>query len=139
MVDRFGLPASFVDCFIVYLAGHNRPVHEVLFAKAQPLTEVFVSEFEGMTTMPVTLDSLEATRSWLFDSLPRALTADHRGFLLSLVEGKPNWALMPFPHLQDLPAIRWKLANLANLAKKHPARFEQQHSDLVAGFTKLDA
>lgn len=138
MVDRFGLPASFVDCFVVYLAGHNRPVHEVLFATPQPLTEVFVSEFEGMTIMPVTIDSLVATRTWLFDRLPRALTEDHRNFLLSLVEAKPNWELMPFAHLKDLPAIRWKLANLENLAKRNSARFAQQHAALAAGFALLD-
>ncbi|CAN5370047.1 nucleotidyl transferase AbiEii/AbiGii toxin family protein [soil metagenome] len=139
MVDRFGLPASFVDCFVVYLAGHNRPVHEVLFATPQPLTEVFVSEFEGMTNVPVTLGSLEATRTWLFDGVPGALTANHRAFLLSLVEGRPKWELMPFVHLKDLPAIRWKLANLDNLGKKHPARFAQQHAALAAGFVRLDS
>jgi predicted nucleotidyltransferase component of viral defense system len=31
MTERFGWQPSFVDCFVAYLAGHNRPVHEVLF------------------------------------------------------------------------------------------------------------
>ena len=33
MIERFGWQPSFVDCFVAYLAGHNRPVHEVLFPK----------------------------------------------------------------------------------------------------------
>ena len=32
MLAQFGWRGDFVDCFVAYLAGHNRPVHEVLFA-----------------------------------------------------------------------------------------------------------
>jgi hypothetical protein len=31
MLDSFGGQPSFMDCFVAYLAGDNRPVHEVLF------------------------------------------------------------------------------------------------------------
>jgi len=34
MVERFGWEPSFVDCFVAYLAGHNRPVHMVFRRKA---------------------------------------------------------------------------------------------------------
>lgn len=132
MFDRFGLPSAFVDCFVVYLAGHNRPVHEVLFAQVQPLAEVFATEFVGMTAGPVTLEQLEATRARLFESLPRALTTAHRTFLLTLVQGEPDWGQMPFAHLQELPAIRWKLMNLAKLKKSNPKRFLLQHDELAA-------
>lgn len=132
MFDRFGLPPGFVDCFVAYLAGHNRPIHEVLFAKPQPLAEVFASEFAGMTNTPVTVEQLEATRVRLFELLPKALTPAHRTFLLSLVQADPDWSQMPFAHLQDLPAIRWKLMNLAKLKKSNPQRFVQQHDELAA-------
>src|SRR5207245_1082980 len=33
MLERFGWQSSFVDCFVAYLAGHNRPMHEVLFPR----------------------------------------------------------------------------------------------------------
>jgi hypothetical protein len=46
--QRLGEP-SFVDCFVAYLAGHNRPVHEVLFPKQLPLEPAFTNEFAGMT------------------------------------------------------------------------------------------
>lgn len=132
MFDRFGLPAEFVDCFVAYLAGHNRPVHEVLFSQLHPLAEVFASEFVGMTATPVTLEQLETTRARLFDLLPKALTPAHHAFLLSLVQAEPDWSQMPFEHLQELPAIRWKLMNLAKLKKTHPQRFMHQHDELVA-------
>ncbi len=132
MLERFGLPPAFVDCFVVYLAGHNRPVHEVLFARPQPLRAVFTSEFEGMTSAPVTLEALEATRVRLFDMLPKALTPAHRAFLLSLVRGEPDWSQMSYAHLKDLPALRWKLMNLAKLKKSNPSRFAQQYDELAA-------
>lgn len=138
MFDRFGLPSDFVDCFVVYLAGHNRPVHEVLFAQVQPLAEVFANEFVGMTAAPVTLEQLEATRARLFESLPRALTPAHRTFLRTLVQGEPDWGQMPFAHLQELPAIRWKLMNLAKLKKSNPTRFMQQHDELAARLEAVD-
>ena len=117
MFDRFGMPPEFVDCFVAYLAGNNRPVHEVLFAQQQPLAEVFASEFAGMTSTPVTLEQLKATRTRLFESLPKALTTAHRAFLLSLVQADPDWSQMPFTHLKDLPELRWKLMNLVKLRK----------------------
>jgi hypothetical protein len=137
MFDRFGLPPDFVDCFVVYLVGHNRPVHEVLFAQSQPLAQVFASEFVGMTSTPVTLEQLEATREQQFESLPKALTAAHRAFLLSMVQADPDWRQMPFAHLQELPAIRWKLMNLAKLKKTNPQRFVQQYDELAARLAKV--
>lgn len=69
-----------LDCFVVYLAGHNRPVHEVLFPRVKPLDAVFRGEFEGMTAIPVQLSQLEATRRQILDTLPRALLPRQRAF-----------------------------------------------------------
>lgn len=137
MLDKFGLQPLFLDCFVAYLAGHNRPVHEVLVPTLKPLQHMFENEFEGMTREPVTLAELEATRTHFFHELPRALTANHRQFLLSLVQAKPDFELMPQPNLKDLPAIRWKLQNLEKLKKSNPKRFALQHSELQARFDAL--
>ena len=139
MIDRFGLPQEFVDCFVAYLSGHNRPIHEVLFASPKPLAEVFNSEFVGMTIDPVTLEQLETMQKKLLDTLPAALTADHRAFLLSLARAEPDWDRMPFAHLRDLPAVRWKLLNLGKLRKSNAKRFAQQQEELAARFSALDS
>jgi hypothetical protein len=60
------------------------------------------------------------------------LTGSQREFLLSLVAGEPNWQLMKCPHLSQLPAIRWKLQNLAKLKKSNPRKFSQQADELRA-------
>jgi predicted nucleotidyltransferase component of viral defense system len=110
-----GLTPEIVDCFVAYLASHNRPVHEVLMPRLQPLDATFANQFNGMTRDEVSLEALEQTRQRLVQDLPRALTDQHRSFLLSLVQNQPRWDCMLFPHLQELPAIRWKLQNLAKL------------------------
>ena len=39
----------------------------------------------------------------------------HRRFLLSVKRGEPDWALLDLPGVKNLPAVRWKLENLAKL------------------------
>ena len=58
MYESHGLTQEILDCFVVYLAGHNRPVHEVLFSNPQPIEETFKNEFVGMTSEPINLDDL---------------------------------------------------------------------------------
>lgn len=124
--EMFGLQADFVDCFVGYLAGHNRPTHEVLFPKQKNLEESY-GEFVGMTTEEVSLDRLVAVQQRLQTELPAALTQAHRDFLISFVKAEPDWALMPaFPHLKDLPAVRWKLQNIMKLRDSGDARFADQ-------------
>lgn len=134
MLDHFGWQAPIVDCFVAYLAGHNRPVHEVLFPQAKSLEPAFTNEFAGMTRDVVELDTLVRVQSRLLEELPRQLTADHREFLLTLVQGHPAWERMPMQHLHELPALRWKLMNLVQLKKRSAARFAAQHQLLAERF-----
>ena len=136
MLSRFGWQASFVDCFVAYLAGHNRPVHEVLFPKTKPLEPAFTNEFAGMTRDTVELDTLTQVQGRLLQELPQQLTPAHRDFLLSLVQGAPAWELMPMQHLCELPALKWKLMNLAKLKKSSAKRFAAQHQLLAERFAQ---
>jgi hypothetical protein len=129
-----GLTPAAVDCFVGYLSGHNRPIHEVLFSRDQDIVEVFEGEFQGMTKVPTTLSALLDTRIRLRAELSALLTDAHKRFLLSLAAAKPDWSLMPFPHLQELPAIRWKLLNLEKLRSLNPARFREQTDELQKQF-----
>ena len=128
MYEKFGLDAAIVDCFVAYLAGHNRPVHEVLFSADAPLEAIYENHFKGMTGDDVSLATLLQTRANMKRDLPDALTSNHKQFLLSLVQATPQWERMPFPHLKDLPALKWKLANIAKLKAAKPDVFEQQYT-----------
>jgi predicted nucleotidyltransferase component of viral defense system len=134
MFEKFGLRPQFIDCFVAYIAGHNRPVHEVIFGNTQSLEVAYKNEFEGMTTEPTSLAELEQTQRKIFKDLPNALTPDHKAFLLSLVSLAPQWDLMPFKNLKDLPAIRWKQQNLEKLKSRSPANFKFQHDELLRRF-----
>jgi hypothetical protein len=49
MHDSYGLRQDVVTAFVGYLAGHNRPVHEVLFAKPRSLEDEYDAGLVGMT------------------------------------------------------------------------------------------
>jgi len=132
LFERGGLTAEVVECFVCYLAGHNRPVHEVLFSRDVDMSSAFENEFAGLARNPITLAELQQVRRKLKKELPAALTASQRKFLLGLVTGEPDWQLMKCLHLSHLPAIRWKLQNLAKLQKSNPGKFTQQAEELCA-------
>jgi|ERR1051326_327339 predicted nucleotidyltransferase component of viral defense system len=130
MLAETGLTSAVADCFICYLAGHNRPVHEVLFSRDRDLRLVFANEFQGMTREPVSLEQLEQVRNRLRREILEKLTASHRRFLLSVLECDPQWDLIQRAHLKDLPAVRWKIQNLQKLKTSNPRKFQQQAATL---------
>lgn len=134
LYEHGGLTEGIVECFVCYLAGHNRPVHEVLFANKINISPAFANEFEGMTKEPVSLDELLQIRNELFADLPASLSTDHRQFLTGLVEGKPDWSLLACEHLAAMPAIRWKLTNLERLHRSNPDKFALQADELKKRF-----
>jgi hypothetical protein len=67
----------------------------------------------------------------MFDELQRGLDADERRFLASLACAAPEWGLLGIDHLEQLPGIRWKLHNLAQLAKNNPGKLSEQADTLA--------
>lgn len=121
-----GITANIRRAFVVYLACHNRPVHEVLFPALRNIEQEYERNFKGMTIEPVELSALLAARERMLRELQDGLDADERGFLLSLVAGRPEWPLLRIAHLEHLPGIRWKLHNLTQLEQKSPRKFAEQ-------------
>lgn len=118
-----GITPAIRRAFVVYLASHNRTIHEVLFPTPKDIQLAYEGSFVGMTTEPVTLDALLAVRERMFGELPSALDANEREFLRTLVRAQPDWSLLGIPHLEELPAIRWRLQNLEQLSRSQPERF----------------
>jgi predicted nucleotidyltransferase component of viral defense system len=126
-----------VDCFVCYLAGHNRTVHDVLFSKDKNFSSIFDEQFQGMTARPVSVAELEQARAYLRAALRAGLLDRHKRFLLGLVRLEPDWDLMPFPHLRELPAVKWKILNLEKLRRTNPKRFQLQSAELARYFGEL--
>lgn len=62
-----GITANIRRAFVVYLASHNRPVHEVLFPTLRDIGQEYERNFIGMTTEPVELAALLTTRERMVD------------------------------------------------------------------------
>jgi predicted nucleotidyltransferase component of viral defense system len=129
-----GITAGIRRAFVVYLASHNRPVHEVLFPSLRDIRHEFMNNFSGMTAEPVEIDALLAAREQMVRELQQGLTADERRFLSSLVAAEPEWALLGVPHLEELPGLRWKLQNLEQLRKADARKFAEQKDALTRQF-----
>ncbi|HKT72443.1 MAG TPA: hypothetical protein VJQ47_06105 [Steroidobacteraceae bacterium] len=97
----------------------------------------FTNEFTGLTNDELSLTLLEETQERLIAQLPRNLTTAHRHFLLSMVRAEPEWGLLPFGHLQHLPALQWKLLNLRKLKARDAGRFATQEHELAARLEEL--
>lgn len=136
LFEHEGITHGIRRAFVVYLASHNRPVHEVLFPQLRDIRHDYTHNFEGMTAEGVPLDALLTTRERLVRELQEGLDDNERRFLLSLVAGEPDWSLMGIDHLEHLPGIRWKLHNLAQLRKVNAKKFVEQ-ADMLA--TRLAA
>lgn len=131
LLDNEGITADIRRAFVVYLACHNRPVHEVLFPQLKNIEPDYLHNFVGMTTAPVSLETLLATRDQMISELQAGLDDNERQFLLSLVAVEPDWSLLGIAHLEHLPAIRWKLHNLTQLKKTNVKKFAEQEDELA--------
>ena len=45
------------------------------------------------------------------------MPGDHKKFLVSLKKGEPEWPLLGVKDAEVLPAVRWRLENLAKMDK----------------------
>ena len=117
--------------FVVYLASHDRPIHELLDPNRKDMKAVYDSEFLGMTDAPVTYEELVETRERLIARLKTDLTDAEKKFLISVKEGRPDWDLMGLPGIERLPAIQWKLQNIRKMNKaKHQDQLLKLRSKL---------
>lgn len=110
-----GITEDLRKAFIVYLLSHNRPFAEVLRPTRLDISQEFARGFNGMTERPVSIDELVQTREEIIARIVRNMPDEHRRFLLSFKAGSPEWDLLGLKNVDALPAVRWRMANLAKL------------------------
>ena len=99
---------------------------EVLQPNRLPLEAAFAGEFAGMSRVNITCEELVAVRERLIDLLRQGLSMEEKRFLLSVKELQPDWTLLGVTGVEELPAVRWKLQNLAKMPKqKHKLAIEK--------------
>jgi len=104
--------------FVVYLLSHNRPMAEILAPARKTIADEFHRGFDGMTTLPVTVEELVTAREAMITSMVGEMPDAHRRFLVSFERGEPDWPLLDIPGAHDLPAVRWRQRNLDTLPAK---------------------
>jgi predicted nucleotidyltransferase component of viral defense system len=113
-----GIDATVRTAFAVYIISHNRPMAEVLAPARLDVAQEFTRGFAGMTEEDVRLEDLHRTREEFIAELVGNMPDEHRRFLISFEKGEPEWGLLDIPHAEQLPAVQWRLQNLAKIAAK---------------------
>jgi predicted nucleotidyltransferase component of viral defense system len=116
-----GISDELRRAFIIYLVSTNRPFAELLEPTRLDIAEEFARGFEGMTEEAVTIDELLKAREQMIAEVVGKMPKDHRKFLLGLKRGEPDWKLLDVPGAEGLPAVRWRLQNLAKMDKEKRA------------------
>lgn len=132
LMENEGITDELRRAFVVYVASHDRPMAELLAGSRQGMRALYEREFTGMARVHVDLDTLEAVRERVPALLRDSLTDDERRFLLSIKQGEPEWERLPVAGVSELPALRWKLANIDRLR-----RSPEKHAAAVDGLRRL--
>ncbi len=126
LFENEGITEAMVECFVIYLSAHDHPPHDVLDSRDKDISRTYEDQFEGMATVPVTLDQLTTARARLRAELSKRLATRQKNFLLSLVRAEPEWSLLDCQHVSELPGIQWKLLNLRKFRDQKPEAFAEQ-------------
>lgn len=126
LYENEGLTDDLFRAFLIYVASSSRPPHELLDPNEIPLETTFEREFEGMTSSDVSVEGLIATRRQLVEDIQSRLKGAAANFLAGLADGEPDFDTIGLPNAAELPAIRWKLQNLARLKEANPVKHREQ-------------
>lgn len=130
LLENEGVTNEIREAFVIYLASHDRPMHELLNPILKDIEEVYHKAFSGMTVDPVSYEMLLDVRKKYITQIQEALTENEKEFLISVKMGEPDWTLMRHENINKLPALQWKLKNIRILKSKNPKKHEELLSKL---------
>ena len=131
LLQHEGMSRDLFRTFLVYLVSHGRPMAELLSPTRKDIAALYDAEFRTMTSEPVPQQALLETRERLIATLHDMMSEDDRAFLLSVKGKEPEWALLGFDGIGDLPAVKWKLQNLEKMdEEKHAAAYARLEETL---------
>lgn len=133
LLENEGLTDEIRKALIVYLSSHNRPVAELLRPQFKDISDIYAGEFANMAQTDVPLDELLAVRERLVELIHQGLTDSEKGFLLSFKNREPDWTLLNLERVNNLPAIKWKLINLAKMPDDKHKQALEKLKDILDG------
>lgn len=123
LLENEGITDDIRKAFVVYLAGHDRPMNELIDPPRKNIDEIYERDFVDMAEREVSLSELKEARELYINKLKKDLTDKERRFLLSLKQGEPEWDLLGIPGIDKLPAIQWKLQNIRKIKKEKHTQY----------------
>jgi predicted nucleotidyltransferase component of viral defense system len=133
LLENEGLTDEIRKALIVYLSSHNRPVAELLRPQFKDISAIYAGEFANMAETDLPLDELLAVRERLVELIHQGLTDSEKGFLLSFKNREPDWTLLNLERVNNLPAIKWKLINLAKMPDDKHKQALEKLKDILNG------
>ena len=132
LLKNEGITNQVRKSFLVYLISHNRPISELLSPNFKDMKPVFEKEFAGMASFDVEYEELVSVRKTLVSEINKLITDDERAFLVSFKEREPKWDLLGVEGAHNMPAVKWKLANLAKMNDEKHKRAVHQLKKVIA-------
>jgi hypothetical protein len=133
LLDTDGITPDIKLGLLAGLTSHNRPIAELLSGRMLDQSNLFQSEFAGMTRQPFDYAAHCATFDRMMASIRETLSDDDRAFLLSFESGDPDWPLTRNAVFERLPGVQWKLLNLRKLRNSNP----KKHADGIATLERV--
>ncbi|MFM2481352.1 nucleotidyl transferase AbiEii/AbiGii toxin family protein [Celerinatantimonas sp. YJH-8] len=126
LLDNEGLTDELRKALLVYIISHPRSIAELLRPNFKDISGVYEGEFRNMAEQDIPQAELEATREQLVRLTNSSLTPQERSFLLSFKNRSPDWSLLELSGIDQLPAVRWKMQNLAKMnPEKHSKAYHR--------------
>lgn len=121
LLDNEGISSNLFRTFLVYLIGHKGSMTDTLAPNRKPLEMLFRAQFENMANFEVSIAELEETRERLITEIHGRLGDREKQLLLSVKRLKPEWELLGLEGVDQLPAVKFKLHNLARMTEDNRA------------------
>lgn len=90
-------------------------MHELLSPNYIDISKSYNSEFLGMSSANISIEELLSNRDKIVKNIRKSLSEKDKKFLMSVNDGSPDFSLIPIKHVQELPAIKWKVYNVKNM------------------------
>jgi len=135
-----GITPRLKEAFIVYLISHNRRFLEIFSPSLLDIRQNFLTNFNGMSNVPVEISVLEKARVTLIEEINSSLNVVDKQFLLGFKEGHPDWSYFSVPHIKDLPAVMWKQYNLQKIPLQERKRMVEElarHFEKYGSFVSI--
>lgn len=101
---------------LFYLLQSNRPVSEMFDPNMKDISGEYESQLNNLMLRPLSLNDLKDARKKLVSLVQRDVFIQYYEFIISFVEGEPNYRLLE-KNISEYPGIKWKQLNIRKMDK----------------------